>query len=660
MMAETTSGDAIPNTTTTLPDSGPYVRILNMAEGRRNQLLSWLDERCIYIPQLDPSPPPEDLFSPTPESRWREPIPIPIEYARACNGGSTDAWLVILRDVVRPFVVVRENSPAADYMVRYRLLQQVPVCAVPVMEKHREPPEDDSFATVTGGPSIDPFPASICITNDMRAQQDVREVILGLRRVVFTVEPYPEDGGGGRPPFDYAEDGIDPDAYDAEDEDSGADEGWYYQSEEGLLHMIDVELQTLEDIMEEDAHWVVPLVRTELWRIYQERQIGPHFVGGMQMEPDLGPGVAPEECRDGADPLGLEDKDGIVYTNMSERCYDDDKRIYSPYEDPGALLYENAFSDEDENGESAKRSEYERRRREEQKRLRENLQRGFQTFLSYLHIANPPSPRTTTSTVPIAGDGDPIERYADIDPENGSGAVRNSDEALEGGAIEREGGEEHDREREVTQKSVRFLDPNCIQRSVTETEKQMIEGRWCLLTLHEYQAWRCEAQSPIIEGSILNALSMMALSTPPTNSARASPSQYLHPTWLTNPLEDQASSASQRARALSESIREAKPALVAMADAYERFVSVATDAAALSSDQCPERGDGTMVVNATLWKKVCSTAREAIAAHQRCFMEAAENREQYQEKQNQNTTPSPLRDPAQNNGAVGVTQHQHQ
>lgn len=490
MMEMGSSNPETTSNTTTEPRNDPpdpYVRILNMAEGRRKQLFGWLDERCIYIPQLDPSPPPEDLlFSPPSSSPFpgNQPIttsPIPIEYARVCNGGSTEAWLVILQDVARPFVVVREDSLAADFMVRYRLLQQVPLCAVPVIERpqdggaHDDRNEPMRHPCGGSGTSMYPSPASIHIQNDLKSQQDVREMIMGPRRVVFTVEsnssaPYhwvegsygeyydddtivgdDDDDGDGDVLYDEY---IIPDGEEGENGDNAKSGGgaiphfearsgdeaaadWLRQNDEDVLQMIEVEMENLADLMEDDAHWLVPLIRSELWKVYQERQTGPDFLPGMcisgpmtaVMSPDAaasssslvhdsdfesGESASPGEADglverggvelDELDSRTMMNKDGIVCTSMSRGCYDDEERLFTPYEDPGALLYgSDHYSDEDENGASAQRSEYERLRREEQKRLRENIHRGFQTFLSYLHISDPPAPRSS-SIVPVAGE----------------------------------------------------------------------------------------------------------------------------------------------------------------------------------------------------------------------------------------------------------------
>lgn len=158
-----------------------------------------------------------------------------------------------------------------------------------------------------------------------------------------------------------------------------------------------------------------------------------------------------------------------------------------------------------------------------------------------------------------------------------------------------------------------------------------------MITLHEYQAWRCEAQSPIIEASLLSALSSIgsssSSSSTKTNGTRRNnddddddddegdDSSPLPPRWLINPLEDRASSGTQRAAALMSSIQEAKPALVAMADAYERFISIAQEAASLSDHECPEREDGKVIVDAVLWRKLRSTAEKTIEAHRRCFVD---------------------------------------
>lgn len=534
MMDETPSTET---TTTTSPAAppAPYARILNMAEGRRKQLFGWLNERCVYIPQLDPTPP-EDLAALT--------TPAPIEYARACGGGSTDAWLLVLHGIPRPYVIVPEDSLAADFVVRYQMLQEVPVHAVSVV------PDESGGAR--------PVPTSVHRSaGDLRSQQQAREEVLGPRRVLFTVES------------------LSPRGADEEELYSGEEEDSY---EEDAAATIAEELRELAYVMEEDAQWVVPLVEEELWRAYESGQMGPDLRRGLAIVSANAPpqplGRLWNLDTDEVDSAALLNADGV----LCAADYDDDLRDFSPYENPAALL---RGSDAGAEG-SEDWSENERRRRAEQERLRENITRGFQTFLAYLRIADHPAPKAQNHTT-VAFPGEPEANGAG-DPE------AQQHENIEDGAAE----------PATPDRTVRFLDPNCIQRAISATEQQLTEGRWCLLTLHEFQAWRCEAQSPLIEASLLNALALEAKG----------------PKWLLNPLEDRASSGTQRAQAVAESIRTAKPGLVAVADALERFLAVAKDAALYRG---PENTGGVVHVDVALWEKIRGTAAAVVEAHAACF-----------------------------------------
>jgi hypothetical protein len=664
-----------------------------MTEGRRHALFAWLADHGLHLPILDPSPPSEELFvNPHAHALFG---PVHVEYARACG---ESAWLVLIRGVPRPYIVVPEESPATEFIIRYHSICEVPVCAAPIvsnpmmmMTTTTTTPTRTGSVVMEGPRSVESVAMLQASDADSRVQSHIRENILASRRIEFLVDvdrergyldhhdddddddhDHDHDGGRGDGYWDN-EDGDDfrasaPSApsspgallpvtlpsstmmgesldrveYGGSDHYHHHDAEAYYYNATGdetpqafgeepitydrdyLSYIVNVELDTLADTIGYDyAEKIIPLIRADLMAMYAKEfeALEPEYHQGMMMAraPPLHATVddtpTPLDASDEILSTGNDDG-GVMYTRESRECYEDDMRTYTPYESPLTVLWGNGssspppsgeYDESEDNGESRVYSVNERKRMEEQKRLRENIRWFYQRTLSLVGLADPPKPApASTSRIPVAGesllgsgDEEQFSNSADPDPEGADdleeyGHHEAFTSSPMGTTVEDDG------ERKTT----RFLSPNCIQRSVTKTEKRLMDGYWCVMTLHEFQAWRCVAQSMLSEGSILHAL--------------RSPNPL--PPWLLNPLQDRAESGVQRAQALEKSVRDTTPALCAMADAMERFLALASaiakDAPAAASSQ---RRSGVVEIDAAFWEQLRCTAENALATYEKCF-----------------------------------------
>lgn len=118
----------------------------------------------------------------------------PVSYARACGGGQ-EAWLVLIQDWEQHYIVVPEDSPAADFLVRYSLLHTTPPYAAP---KAVDPESWRQFASAR---QSDPGSARVPPSDQEREREweAARRRHNGVYMHLDTAGECGEEGGGGGP-----------------------------------------------------------------------------------------------------------------------------------------------------------------------------------------------------------------------------------------------------------------------------------------------------------------------------------------------------------------------------------------------------------------------------------------------------------------------------
>lgn len=139
-------------------------------------------------------------------------------------------------------------------------------------------------------------------------------------------------------------------------------------------------------------------------------------------------------------------------------------------------------------------------------------------------------------------------------------------------------------------------------------ERAMTQGAWYRMTVREFTAWRCHAQTPLIEASMLRCLE---------RGTDSNTSQPL-PGWLA-----EATGTPEVARKLARAMREHSAPLVALADAQERLAAAALEAATCGQ-KGRVRGTDFVRVSGRLWRSLCHAAETVEQMQRQCLLGGGE------------------------------------
>ena len=570
----------------------------------------------------------------------------PLMYAKAC-GGAQEAWVVLIRGWGQPYVVVPADSAAADFLVRYALLQPLPPYAAP------KPFDAATWARLAdyrqGAPSGASTPpdharaldASLRRQNgvyihlggeeeegggegpppDARALEGVRRDILEPRLVRFMLAPTSRELAG------FVGDDDDDDGYgygygygDGEEEEAVA-----RAEEKARLVALDSEIAgewgEIGRIAEDPrADWLLPVLEQDVLAPYDDDDGGgggggeEYYSGsgreeGMEYDDDAGEYVYKPAWREGlaarnpyvdyyvSGPLrrassvvveraqALGASAATHFRRLTEEEIDGlGARDTSP-SSPFTADAEAAHDMEGARGDTLPWAGGEDLR-DRKKEARRAIRAGVQSLLSTFGWADPPTaPPRSASWVPTAG-GD-----AEADPQcevNSAYTLRVEEEEEEEEVSHNDNGGAE--EEEGGKEEERLTD-----RTASAEELAITKRTWCRMTFHEFACWRCEAQAPVAESLLVHRL-----------LAPAPEDERGGVRWVADALGGDAAAL----EALRRAARTNLPPLVALGDSMQRLLALSQQLAHATPQELAE--------NPALWESFRGVTKSAGDSLERC------------------------------------------
>lgn len=598
-----------------------YLRAREWEAGRRRLLTGWMSERGLLSTEAEAEAQEreEGEFERLAEMFSPDRVGCSVLYARAC--GVHDAWLVLIQGAERPYIVVPEDSPAADFLVRLTMLRRTPPYAVSL--RRRSASVGPSSSSVT-----------IDLSDDPGTWDALRKSVLEPRLTPFSLAPFVdlEDGGmrgRGRVAWNVATSWVAPRPHGGPESPTGSSAAASPHSPGTGSQAVDLEAEwdDLLVAMGEEGEWMAPLLEAEILgqdpsealMLPMTTQDLDHHEKGFEEEPQpllrdgleiYDPEAVQAEMQQEAEWVEHQAAMAEIREQEEEEArmlWELEDEPMSPYADLDALM---VTPPKGSDGQSK-----EERVRAARKELQTGLSRGIRSFFSALGLADPPAPLPPPEPA--------------VDEEKGESAA--AAEAPQQPETGKEGEEdaspppEPDTVIDLQDAGPSFAatqpidipvgDPGAVKqdgeeqpgmRTPTGTERALVEGRWCRLTVSEFTQWRCVAQEPAVEGSFLRFLEH-------ASSIASGPV----PGWLADSL-----GGKDAVRSLASAMRIRRPAMVALGDAQERLMAVVKEMTQMH--QPGENGEVrsqriSFHPESLAWTSLCGAIQAVEEAHARCM-----------------------------------------
>lgn len=544
-------------------------------------------------PYVIQSPPPLSLN----QEEEEEEEACPVLYARAC--GALDAWLILLQGTDHPCIVVPKDSPATDFLVRLVMIRDTPPYA------RSDPRGHEKVCSVSI--ELDPDPAS---------WQLIRADILEARQIRFDLlnyDTYPYSGSDD----DDDDDGPEGPRFHS-DRNLWSDDYYYYHynrhgdlseafmeaSQEerhyAMQAMMSSPMMSPPDLdsrmieaMGDESVWMVPMLQAEMLgrKCMQEeadRNAGISLLPLTASYPELLPSASSSSSDDDDDDdeeagsfrprfsAGLRIVTAIPPSDTPENALD-------------ALVGHSSSGGMEEPYSPMQSHEASRRQlHHEMAQVWNNImtaigwRRGPQKAFADA-LSPPPQPWPEEGTEPNTEVSLPAADQTSSHSDADTVIVL----------------QEINTDVESAPLVPTAATPAPPRRKVHVIEQALMDTTWCRLSISEFMAWRCEAQSPLVDSLLIRNLA----ATEKLNGDGDD--------WVLQALGNSSKAKSD----LWAAVKKRTPALVALGDAQERLFAAVKDVC--QRGKCTENRQ--VILDLEIWEALTAAAGVSWEAHQRCF-----------------------------------------
>ena len=509
-------------------------------------------------------PHPEDMYVihdpppalPRDEDEEEEEEDYPVLYARAC--GALDAWLILLQGTDHPYIVVPEDSPATDFLVRLLMIRDTPPYA-------RSDPR--GLKTVRS--------VSIELESNPDSWQLIRKNILAARQIRFALlnyDAYQYSSSGSDDDDDYYHDRHG-NLSEAFRDASSQERHWAMEAlmSSPMISPPDLNSQLMIEAMGDESVWMVPMLQAEmLGRECLQEEADRHagnFLLPLTRSP-ISSGAEEEEEEESYRPrfsAGL---------RIATTIETPDK---APMNALDALVGHSSSATEDVYTPVQSHEE-------SRQQLHHEMAQVWNSIVTAIGWRQTPQ-ESFADAVSLEEGTEPNVEVSLPSADEASSSHSDLDTVIKL------------QESPTTTKKEPASPPSPPpQRKVHAIEEALMDTSWCRLSISEFMAWRCEAQSPLVDSLL---------------SRNLAHTENKENDWVLQAL----GGSTMRKLDLCAAVRKRAPALVALGDAQERLFAAVKDVCARG-----KRTDNRQVIlDLEIWEALKAAAGVSWEAHQRCF-----------------------------------------